>query len=70
MKIHYIIEDCGDGSATVRWYRDEDVEALQAMLDNDANYEYCQNEGDYRTLTLPWDTDLTKLGISFSKPHP
>ena len=70
MKIHYITVDCGDGSTSVRWYKDEHVEWLEEALNSD---DYCEdlygNEGSYHTVTLPDDLDLSTTGIYFSKPY-
>lgn len=63
MKIAYVVSDNGDGSASVRWFKN--AAKAQAVVDNDLNCDqFGQNEGSINTLTLPDDFDLDSLGLS------
>jgi len=63
VQIAYIISDSGDGSASVRWFKN--VEKAQAVVDNDDNCEqFGFNEGRIKVLNLPDDLDLDTIGIS------
>jgi hypothetical protein len=61
MKVYGLICDGGDGSAHVRWYRNE--KKIEELLEQE---EYYQNEGSAITLTFPDDFDLEAAGFSFS----
>ena len=63
MKIAYIVSDGGDGSSSVRWFKN--VAKAQAAVNNDKNSDsLCGNEGCISTLTLPDNIDLDSIGIS------
>ena len=60
-KLYYLICDGGDGSASVRWFKDRDV--AQELSWQDENFY--QNEGEVGELTLPDEVDLDSIGASF-----
>jgi hypothetical protein len=66
--IYGLINDCGDGSSSIHWYRNK--EAVDAVLDEDSpdwDESYNQNEGTpAETLTFPDDLDLAAAGFYFT----
>lgn len=63
IQIAYIISDCGDGSASVRWFKD--VNKARAVVHNDVNCDsFGINEGQIGILTLPDNTDIDAIGIT------
>lgn len=70
MNLYYYIVDHGDGSAGVRFCTEDNLPALEDVLE-DAADELSMNEGVAGCLTLPEGTDVMSLGISkhrFFKP--
>lgn len=62
-KLYYLVADCGDGTAIVRWFEDE-ARALH-IVDEDPE-QYCMNECGPSYITLPDDFDITTLGVHLS----
>lgn len=57
--IYGLICDGGDGSSSMRWYRNREM--VQSLLDDD---DYYANEGSPAvTLTFPADLDLKACGF-------
>lgn len=66
MKIYGIIEDGGDGSASIGWYSKEDADYV---LSNDYEYfDYVQmNEGEpAQVIDIPYGFTPLDLGIRMS----
>lgn len=62
-KVFGVVYDQGDGSATIRWFRDEAT--VTKLVENEQ--EYYMNEGEVAyTLTFPDDLDLRTCGFTFS----
>jgi len=64
--VYGIMVDLGDGSATIRWYRNTPKENLIEKMDEDPDL-YWMNEGSIsQTLTFPADLDLSTIGFHFN----
>lgn len=68
MKLYYLVDDCGDGSATVRWYKNYDT-AQQALNDSEDGdgIMSCMNDGGPRSINLPDGFDIDMLGPRINK---
>lgn len=67
MRLYYVVCDCGDGSSTVHWYKDEAFLYARISEDHDLYDEsYYSNEGQARFITVPDDFDVDSLGVRFS----
>lgn len=67
--IYGLSSDLGDGSGSIRWFRDKDI---VDMLLNDDSYceEYWANEGSPNSvLTFPATLDLEKCGFRFADSY-
>lgn len=65
MKVYFVTSDNGDGSTSVHWFREDQLEALDVLLEEEESYY--GNEGTPDYITLPDDFDLSTLGVSFRK---
>lgn len=65
MKVYFVTSDNGDGSSSVHWFREDQLEALDVLLEEEESYY--SNEGTPDYITLPDDFDLSTLGVSFRK---
>jgi len=64
--IYGLISDSGDGSASIRWFRNKDD--IDFMLDEENGLEqfWAANEGGAaEILTFPTELDLSKCGFTF-----
>lgn len=65
--VYGLTADCGDGSSSIRWFKD--VSIVQMLLDDDGEHHetYYGNEGSPNTiLRFPDDLDLDTVGFRFS----
>lgn len=64
MKIYGLIGDCGDGSACLHWFKDEEL--VDILLEDGPEY-WGLNEGSpAETLIFPDDFDFSAAGFRFS----
>ncbi len=63
--VYGLINDCGDGSSSLHWFRSKDT--VDEMLDESNCHEhYWCNEGSpAEILTFPADLDLEAAGFRF-----
>ncbi len=64
--VYGLIQDNGDGSCCIRWYRSRDK--VDELLEEDNGHEeFWGNEGSpAETLTFPEGLDLDQCGLHFS----
>lgn len=68
MKIYGLISDNGDGSNSIRWFKNSDI--VNAILENDALELWYGNEGSpAETLIFPDDFDFSAAGFCFSDEY-
>jgi hypothetical protein len=70
MQIVYgLIEDGGDGSSVIRWFKDKEL-VDKLLTDDECNEPFYANEGSPAvTLTFPDELDLTVVGFRFADHH-
>jgi hypothetical protein len=67
-QVHIVISNCGDGSNSLNWFKDTDINDL-ADLDEKTNDYELWGSGDgvqITTINFPDDFDLSVLGVSWS----
>jgi hypothetical protein len=66
-KVYGLVQDYGDGSSGMRWYRNKDkVDKLLDDSDPDWDQSFYANEGEPNmVLTFPADLDLEACGFRF-----
>jgi len=65
-KVFGLVRNCGDGSATMDWFRDE-AKATRFVKDDRFCEDYGQNEGSFAAeLEFPDSLDLDSCGFRFS----
>ena len=62
--IYGAIKDAGDGSANIVWFRENQRDLMQDLLESDESF-YQNEEEPSATLEFPIDVDLIKCGFRF-----
>lgn len=62
MKLYYYTRDNGDGSASVKWCKEEHLQSLLDLFEDDPE-TYGANEGEPSYMTLPDGFDIESLGL-------